>query len=381
MEAQPDSIYILTLKEIEGTISPQEQEYLYGIIADNEEAFKRWQSLHQQLGPEHLQAARESMQRHSPWDIITVVKRQRRNATIQKLSVAAILLLLISSGLYIFLIKEPQTAIPVIETSLLINEKQLQLTTPDGKILNLPYNSDTILQTDGVTFNLTGNVLHFVTQKQQPGLYTLNVPYGKDYSMILADGSKVRLNAGTMITFPLQFPGKKREIGIKGEAFLEIAQNASQAFIVHLPGSSTEVLGTSFNVSAYNSNLVQVGLVEGSVRFHYGTTVILLTPGKQVIAAAGKRPYTQPFDKETELSWLQGVYRFDSNASLLDVFGIAPRWYGITVQLGDTAALKQKRFKITLDRKQPLDSLLKNLQTLDHTFKYNFEDKKTLYIQ
>src|SRR5690606_29613893 len=95
---------------------------------------------------------------------------------------------------------------------------------------------------------------------------TVSTPRGGQYQLVLADGSKVWLNAASSIRFPAAFTGKERNVEITGEVYFEVAHNASQPFIVKANGVDIKVLGTSFNVNAYeDESSMKTTLLEGSV--------------------------------------------------------------------------------------------------------------------
>lgn len=104
---------------------------------------------------------------------------------------------------------------------------------------------------------------------------TLNVPYGKQFDLVLSDGSHVYLNSGTSLRYPVKFlPGQKREVFLKGEAFFDIAKDKDHPFIVNANKLDVEVLGTQFVVSLYEEDIVtSVVLVEGSVDLYKENTL------------------------------------------------------------------------------------------------------------
>ena len=98
----------------------------------------------------------------------------------------------------------------------------------------------------------------------------LIVPYGKRTQLNLSDGSKVWLNSGSVLEFPTQFTGNKREVRLtSGEMYIEVATDKKKSLIVHTSDFSVKVYGTKFNVSMYNDSPHYVVLVEGSVELQY----------------------------------------------------------------------------------------------------------------
>lgn len=164
---------------------------------------------------------------------------------------------------------------------------------------------------------------------------TLINPKGsKVIHMTLADGSRVWLNAGSSITYPVAFTGDERKVELNGEGYFEVAKDPSKKFIVAANGATTEVLGTHFNVMAYdNETKVKVTLLEGVVEV-YGLAYkgkTLLRPGQQA-ALTDTYPgiaLTRP-DLEQVMAWKEGVFTFN-DLSFEEVMRKVERWYDVTV--------------------------------------------------
>lgn len=204
----------------------------------------------------------------------------------------------------------------------------------------------------------------------------LRVPVGKDYRVTLSDGTEIWLNSATTLQFPFKFSGKTREISIQGEAYLEIAEQAGQPFLVHTQHGTLQVLGTSFNINDYDSGIVKVSLVEGALRFKTKTKNVAITPGQQAVYAVNKNIRLQPFEEEEVLAWRSGKYYF-IEATLQEIVTVLPRWYGISVVI-DNPRLGGERFAGQMDRNKPLTTFLDNLST---TMKLSYYfDKEVLHL-
>ena len=111
-------------------------------------------------------------------------------------------------------------------------------------------------------------------------LYSLTVPAGNSNTLLLPDGTKVWLNAGSTIKYPSSFLGMQRNIEIEGEAYLEVAHNRWKPFIVNTPNGKVKVLGTKFYVtSTLKEKDFMVSLIEGSVKISSGEKSAMLKPG------------------------------------------------------------------------------------------------------
>jgi ferric-dicitrate binding protein FerR (iron transport regulator) len=162
---------------------------------------------------------------------------------------------------------------------------------------------------------------------------TLSNPRGsRVIDMTLADGSRVWLNAGSSITFPIAFVGNERKVSITGEAYFEVVHDASKPFIVSKGDMSVQVLGTHFNVNAYDDeDAVKVTLLEGSVKVSqlaiHDSKVI--RPGQQASVAENIRVYDN-VDLDAVLAWQRGMFEFN-NTSLEAILRQVSRWYDVDV--------------------------------------------------
>lgn len=167
----------------------------------------------------------------------------------------------------------------------------------------------------------------------------LLVPNGKRSFLTLADGSRVWVNSGSRIAYPFVF-GKNREIYLMGEAYLEVARDASSPFIVHTDQCSIEVLGTVFNVSAYPSqSSSSVVLVEGSVNVKsQDDSSVTLSPGELVNVSEGTLSEVESVDVEPHISWVHNILMCKKE-SLTTVFDKLQTCYGKKIVLGPGLSL------------------------------------------
>lgn len=157
---------------------------------------------------------------------------------------------------------------------------------------------------------------------------TMSTPRGGQYQLTLPDGTKAWLNAASSITFPTAFITAQRKIKIKGEVYLEVAQDAAKPFIVDIDGRSVvEVLGTSFNVNSYpDEAAIKTTLIEGSVRIKTNDRNMLLKPGQQTV----DMQLVYDADIAQVLAWKNGVFNFE-NLNFREVARQLERWYDIEV--------------------------------------------------
>ena len=160
---------------------------------------------------------------------------------------------------------------------------------------------------------------------------TITTPRGRQYQLALPDGTKVWLNAASRIVFPTAFTGKERKVTIDGEAYFEVARDAQRPFRVSAAGTDIEVLGTSFNINAYqDEHDVRTTLMEGSVKVYGAHANIVLKPGQQAVVN-----HQLQMDADVNIgqviAWKKGLFDFDSTG-IATVMKQLSRWYDIDVR-------------------------------------------------
>jgi ferric-dicitrate binding protein FerR (iron transport regulator) len=249
------------------------------------------------------------------------------------------------------------------------------LTLADGRQINLDSSASGVLASQGnmQVSKLSGGQLAYnkITEEkpQTPSFNVLTTPRAGQFSLALPDGSHVWLNNASSIRYPIAFTGATREVELSGEAYFEVAKDAAHPFFVHTTGSpagpaSIEVLGTSFNIMAYNDeNAERATLVDGSIRYLHGNDQTLLKPEEQsVLDANGSLKTLKEVNIAEITAWKNGYFHFD-HASLETTMRQIARWYDISVNYEGSVPAQQ--FVGKIQRNMPLSSLLKNLSN-DH---------------
>ena len=238
-----------------------------------------------------------------------------------------------------------------------------------------------LFQNDGVAIvkMADGKIAYTGTSKEL--VYnTLSNPKGsKVIDMILADGSHVWLNSGSSLTFPLAFQGNERKVSITGEAYFEVAKNASMPFKVSVAGKcEIAVLGTHFNINSYDDEAsINTTLLEGKVKVTGLATgeYFLIAPGQQVqMSSDSKMTINTRPNLEGVMAWKNGYLHFE-NADLKTIMRQLARWYDVEVVYQGELPKRQFAGELQLDLK--LSQMLKILETNNVHFKIE-EGKKLL---
>ena len=203
---------------------------------------------------------------------------------------------------------------------------------------------------------------------------TIKVPYGKKFQVVLSDGTKVDLNSGTTIKYPVSFvKGYSRKVYLTGEAFFNVAHDKEHKFIVNTDNINVEVLGTQFNVSSYEDDaLIKTTLIKGSVRISQSLTKdnVLLRPKEQSIW--NKKLNTnskQTVNTNLYTSWRKGELLF-KNRSFLEIVKKLERSYDVKIN-GFTKKLSDE--KLTASFKNETIEQIMNYLSEAYDFNYTIE--------
>lgn len=219
-----------------------------------------------------------------------------------------------------------------------------------------------------------GNYHHNDTVAMQ----TITVPAGQRVSLKLPDGSNVWLNAGTVMQYPISFMKKKREIILDGEAYFEVAHNPKSPFVVHTHAMDIEVLGTEFNIEAYEKRKTfETSLIQGKVRVKSPTdekTSLILLPNYKTTLQNGRLVVSKIEDYNV-YRWKEGLYCF-KNKPLTEILENLERYYDIRIVLEKQSIAQivlTGKFRIT----DGLDYALRVLQQ-DVAFTYYRDDESDI---
>lgn len=159
----------------------------------------------------------------------------------------------------------------------------------------------------------------------------VSTPKGGQYQVLLSDGTKVWLNAASSLKFPTSFPGNEREVELQGEAYFEVSKNADKPFHVLVNDMRVEVLGTHFNIMAYdNESVIKTTLLEGSVKVRKGESTQILEPGQQAQLQQNETiKLVKDADLAETMAWKNGLFKFN-DLTIDEIMHQVERWYDIS---------------------------------------------------
>ncbi|WP_205508868.1 FecR family protein [Longitalea arenae] len=383
----------LAQKLLNGTITAAEkQEYLDWLnreeealnipadLASNRPALKNriFETLQSSIQAQDLELTARSME-----------KGRRRNL-FRYAAAAAIVFIVTGFVIYYFNINKKSTApqpmvtkMQPVATDVLPGRDGAMLTLANGQQLLLDSLGNGVIAIQGKT-NIkiqNGQLVYDVMQAGSEMLYnTMSTPKGRQYQMLLPDGSRVWMNAASSITYPVAFIGKERNVTITGEVYIEVAKNKEKPFIVNVDGkASVQALGTSFNINAYADEPgIKTTLLEGKVKIVKHERVngkensILLDPGQQAVDIA-HAPLTirHSPDLEEVMAWKNGRFEFIGN-SIQSVMGQLSRWYDVDIVY--EGALPEANFVGAIARTEKLSRVLQMLE-LTNVLRFKIEKK------
>ncbi|MDR3220191.1 MAG: FecR domain-containing protein [Dysgonamonadaceae bacterium] len=201
----------------------------------------------------------------------------------------------------------------------------------------------------------------------------LNVGNGQEAGFILPDGTSVKLNSGSTLCYANNFGENNRFVNFSGEAFFEVKQDKNRPFIVSTKYLNIEVVGTTFNVYAFDSSdVVEMTLLTGSVKasskknpeYH-----VFVKPNEKVVCDISTGKLTvQKTDTQYETAWLNGEIVFKSE-TLSNVLAKLERKYGVHIRYEGNADLLNDRFSGRIGKDNNMDDVLKIL-TNHYPLKY-----------
>lgn len=306
--------------------------------------------------------------------------RQRR---VFRLAIGIAALVMVSFGMWHLLnhTKE-QTLIPLAtETRIEPGETKARLILPDGQVVQLASREQEIVVNGGET--IRNDSLEGLKYEGKQGqavkeeVHILQVPLGGFYKLELSDGTKVWLNAGSELRYPMAFSGSERRVFLKGEGYFEVAKDRQKPFHVAMERAEVTVLGTAFNISAYpEEKEILTTLVNGSVRFHSAeeNANVTLTPGEQCVmeTESGKTRVTK-VDTELYTAWINGRFVF-RDMPLEMIMRQLERWYDFQVTYVQPE-LKAEKFQGVIQRDTKIEDVFRAIE-LAMDVKFNINGKE-----
>lgn len=365
-------IHELLLAYLQDDISEEEMIRLQGWLDENErhrkllDEFRDKEVLRQEIGAyASFDTSRRWIQLKEEMD---KTPRKRRLLLRVWKSVAAVFVAAVAGGLLYWQITD--SARPVEEQVLVAQirpgETQAVLITGKGQQLLLQGLKDTCLDITGnetLKISKDGSLEYSLSAlSRMPEWHTLQVPRGGEYKIVLDDGTEIWLNSASELKYPAHFVGNERRVCLVGEAYFQVARNEAAPFIVETRDMDVKVLGTSFNVSAYeDEENSHATLVEGRVEVDdkINGEKVTLTPGEQALLQ-GKEMVVREVNTKLYSMWRLDRFTFASE-DMEGVIRKLSRWYNVNFFFSNSS-MKQKRFTGSLPKYSDISQVLKMIE-------------------
>lgn len=360
-------------------------EWAFVLTEASDEAIQG--NLHVEMSPEEISAwherIKQTLQERS------VAALPKRKFYWPRFAAAAIILLVLSFGIYLYIGKGVRLYAPTsMVTDIAPGGNKAVLTLADGNTIALSEDQsgivvgeDSIMYADGST--LLDTRREALDMRQDGGnaseshlptkYYVLSTPRGGQYRVILSDGTKVWLNADSRLTYPSHFGSKERRVKIAGEAYFEVAKMKTKPFRVESDRQVIEVLGTHFNITDYAEEAwTSTTLLEGSVQVtgmsdrstdQQISQSTILRPGQQSRLSDKSTHVTSDIDLEEITAWKNGYFKFSE--SLESIMAKVARWYDVEVVYRDDFGEKLK-FYGKVSRSKKLSAILEIIEATEN---------------
>ena len=368
----------LILKYLDGSISNDEFEDLSELLKNpkNQDIFKTYIQDNHDLD---LSLSRVNLKEDfSNINAKLQVKKKSLQTYNSLLRYAAVIICILGISYFYFL----QSPSPVIHYVNVPSNKFITIEKNNGgieKILEGESREMTNEKGDVIGLIDKGQLILDENSTAKPGtIHTINVPYGRQFKITLADGTKISLNSGSSLSYPLTFKNvSERKVFLEGEAYFSVASNKEVPFIVESENVYSKVVGTEFNYSAYKEDEnTDIVLVEGAVKV--GLTNILnnenpnqiLLPSQKATHSVSKKSIkVQEVDVQKYIAWTQGSLVFEDD-EMKNILKILQRHYAVEI-VNKYPDLYNYRFSGVF-KDVNIEDILKTIQA--HT-PFNFEIK------
>lgn len=339
MNVDNEKIRSIIVKSVLGTLTEEENFVLEEWFQENDRNRVLYQKLSSTVELKHKYKQYENI------DVAGAFRRNQRrlyqnvpNRVLKRILPYAAVVLLLFGGVFCFLMNRSGEVREEVPVALSAGGKYAELILANGQKVDLHEGMEMKLRERSSNIQVKGNVVYYEENKDSVTLGEYNMirtPLGGEYSLTLADGTKVWLNAMSELRYPVAFGEGVREVELKGEAYFEVEKNEGKPFIVKTDEFNVRVLGTSFNISAYlDSPLAHTTLCSGHVRINDRTNPgkeVDILPGEQLLFHRDNREISvREVDTDVFVSWREGFFQFDNN-TVEEVFTILQRWYNIQV--------------------------------------------------
>jgi len=398
-----ENFKVIFQKYLDNQCSPEEADWLLAYLKDHPQDELPQQLIEEQVAKkleedhrtdpavrERLEMRLQKILRQIETPVLPIGIRRFRWS---RIAAAAAIILAIGTGAYFLVNRNPQKVIAKIQAPVKHDvaapaSTHAIITLANGKQIVLDSAANGTLATQG-NINikkLNDGQIIYTGNATEISYNTLVNPKGsKAVNLTLADGSQVWLNAASSLTYPTAFTGNERKVQITGEAYFEVSHNAAMPFKVTKGDATVTVLGTHFNVNAYeDEGALKVTLLQGSVKVSNNRESVTIKPGEQAEfidhspLTIDHSPFTihQP-DLDQVMAWKNGKFDFGEGEDITSVMRQIARWYDVEVEYKGKVT---GHLWGTISREANASAVFKMLE-MTGSMKFRIEGKKVIVMQ
>lgn len=386
MDTNKSNILALLRRYKDGRCSREELEHLYNELSNDSDDVDKalWESLLQEVDTAKLNDQKfETLYQKISSNTITKTKNRKVKRLLPLGAVAAAVIICLF-GLYLHKENVQKAKPEAAQDNQLVDvapgSNKAILKTADGSVIVLNEAQTGIIMGDEIIY-ANGSEVAEITENSDAMevLYELSTPKGGTYRVTLDDGSTVWLNAASKLIYPSKFSQHERKVVIEGEAYFEIKKDPKRPFKVTSGEQTVEVLGTTFNISAYpDERVVRTTLVEGKVKVAQNgasPSSVFLHPGQQSILKKDREITVKQVNLMGQVGWREGLFYFDETA-LRDAMLQISRWYDIEIRYEGNVS--QTYFYGQIPRSKSLKNVLSILEEGNVRFRLTKEKTKNI---
>ncbi len=387
---QKDSIKYLIEKYLDGQLTETDRNELLDLANTREqEILSLLQELMQQESLKALSADADTLHA-SLLKVLAVDKASGSPAPVRRLAprwwAAASIIVLLAAGasFYFWLIRKQQgqETIANVKDIAAPKSNRATITLSNGQkiFLDSAANGAIAIQGNVQVEKLKDGKITYEGNPQTKTEIIYNTLYNprgsKVISLTLSDGTQVWLNAESSLKYPVAFAGFERKVEITGEAYFEVVHNPTSPFTVIKGSTEVEVLGTHFNVNAYDDEQnIKVTLLEGGVKVSSGKNSGTLKPGQQA-QISGMVSIIDAVDLDQVMAWKNERFDFGENTDLADIMRQVSRWYDVDIEFRGNVPL---HFGGGISRQVNVSEVLKKFE-LTGKVRFKMEGQKIIVM-
>lgn len=281
---------------------------------------------------------------------------------------AAAVVLLLGAGTYLLTDKTTRPVVTASNNDVAPGREGAVLTLSNGQkvVLDSLGNAQVAMQNGTAVSIQNGQLVYDDSHGEGTAYNTMTTPRGRQFRITLPDGTKAWLNAASSLRYPVNFNGSERLVEVAGEVYFEVQQDVNKPFRIKVgPDLEIQVLGTSFNINAYeDEHAIHTTVLTGSIQVSTAAAQpVVLKPGQQAsLTRSTGRMVLQAADEEAAIAWKNGNFLFDK-ADIKTIMRQLARWYNLEVSFGEVPG---KTFSGTIPRDVNVSQVFKILESTNN---------------